>query len=155
MRSWRPVAGMSVRELEVYPSSGKLVVGLRIAKASDTDANAGQWAYLAGALQLNAASRTIRLSGLQSATDDAGLTDVVNTIVSLLGDKASVDYGGVYDSVLNAANTRLNRPLKNGFRMEGHLTSAQPEKVYLPADGVELALYGPAARCKPKMTIWR
>jgi hypothetical protein len=135
-----PAAGMSVREVEVYPSSGKLVVGLRIARASDTDANAGQWAYLAGALQLDAASRTIGLSGLQSATDDAGLTDVMNGIVGLLGDKASVDYGGLYDSVLNAANTKLNRPLKNDFRMEGHLSSANPEKVYLAADGVELAI---------------
>ena len=41
---------------------------------------------------------------------------------------------------LNAANEKLTRPLKDGFRMEGHLTSAKLEKVYLPADGIVIAL---------------
>jgi hypothetical protein len=30
--------------------------------------------------------------------------------------------------------------LKDGFRLEGHLDSAKLEKVYLPADGIEIAL---------------
>jgi hypothetical protein len=51
----------------------------------------------------------------------------------------SVDYGVAYDNLLNAANTRLNRPLKDGCRMEGHLSSAKFEKLYLPADGVVIA----------------
>ena len=32
------------------------------------------------------------------------------------------------------------RPLKDGYRMEGHLDSAELEKLYLPADGVVIAL---------------
>ena len=35
---------------------------------------------------------------------------------------------------------KLTRPLKDGFRMEGHLSSAKLEKVYLPADGIVIAL---------------
>jgi hypothetical protein len=51
----------------------------------------------------------------------------------------SVDYGVAYDNLLNAANARLNRTLKDGYRMEGHLSSAKLEKLYLPADGVVIA----------------
>ncbi|HXP67438.1 MAG TPA: DUF4403 family protein, partial [Steroidobacteraceae bacterium] len=50
-----PVSGLSVRDVQVYPSSGKLVVGLRLAKPSDTDAGTGQWVYLTGAIQVDEA----------------------------------------------------------------------------------------------------
>jgi hypothetical protein len=135
-----PAAGMSVNEVEVYPSSGKLVVGLRIAKASDTDATAGQWAYLTGGLQVDGDAHTIHLSDVNAATDDPALGPVVSTIVSMLGDKMSIDYASMQENALNAANAKLNRPLKDGFRMEGHLSSAKLEKVYRSADGVMLAL---------------
>ena len=52
----------------------------------------------------------------------------------------NVDYGIAYENLLNDANQKLNRPLKDGFRMEGHLASAKLEKVYLPADGIVIAL---------------
>jgi hypothetical protein len=145
-----PVAGMSVRDVEVYPSSGKLVVGLHVAKtsdtktsdtkASDTDANAGQWVYLIGAVQVDADGHAVRLSDLAAATDDEGVAAMINPLVAQLRDKMSVDYGVAYENLLNAANAKLTRPLKNGFRMEGHLSSAKLEKVYLPADGVVIAL---------------
>ena len=145
-----PVAGMSVRDVEVYPSSGKLVVGLRVAKVSDakasdtkasgTDANAGQWVYLIGGVQVDADGHAIRLSDLAAATDDEAVASVVNPLVAQLRDKMSVDYGIAYDNLLNAANAKLTRPLKDGFRMEGHLSSAKLEKVYLPADGIVVAL---------------
>jgi hypothetical protein len=135
-----PAAGLSVRDVEVYPSSGNLVVGLRIAKASDTDAIAGQWTYLTGALQVDADGRAVRLSDLSAATSDEGLAALVTPIVSQLRDKMSVDYSVAYDNLLNAANARLDRPLKDGYRMEGHLASAKLEKLYLPADGVVIAL---------------
>ena len=135
-----PVAGMAVQDVEVYPSSGKLVVGLRIAKASDTDPNAGQWVYLVGALQVDADGHSVRLSNLGVATNDEQLAEVIDPIVTQLRDRMSVDYGVAYENLLNAANQKLTRPLKDGFRMEGHLSSAQLEKVYLPADGIEIAL---------------
>jgi hypothetical protein len=135
-----PAAGMAVRDVEVYPSSGKLVVGLRIAKAADTDPNAGQWVYLAGALQVDADGHSVRLSDLGVTTNDEQLAAVIDPILTQLRDKMSVDYGVAYQNLLNAANEKLTRPLKDGFRMEGHLSSAKLEKVYLPADGIEIAL---------------
>jgi hypothetical protein len=135
-----PVAGLSIRDVEVYPSSGKLVVGLRVAKASDTDANAGQWVYLGGALQVDADGHAVRLSDLAATTGDEGLAAVVDPLVTQLRDKMSVDYGVAYENLLNAANAKLTRPLKDGYRMEGHLSSAKLEKLYLPADGIVVAL---------------
>ena len=73
-------------------------------------------------------------------TDDEGLAAVVDPIVSRLRNKMSVDYGLAYENLLNAANAKLSRPLKDGFRMEGHLSSAKLDKVFLPADGIEIAL---------------
>jgi len=135
-----PAAGMIVRDVDVYPSSGKLVIGLRIAKPSDADANAGQWVYLTGALQVDADGHSVRLSDLGVVTNDEQFAPVIDPIMAQLRDKMSVDYGVAYQNLLNAANEKLTRPLKDGFRMEGHLSSAKLEKVYLPADGIEIAM---------------
>jgi hypothetical protein len=135
-----PIAGVSVRDVEVYPSSGKLVVGLCIAKAADADANAGQWTYLTGSLQVDEDGHMVRLAGLSAATNDEGVAALLAPIVSQLRDNMSVDYGVAYDNLLKAANAKLNRPLKDGYRMQGHLASAKLEKLYLPADGVVIAL---------------
>ena len=135
-----PTAGLSIRDVDVYPSSGKLVVGLRVAKASDTDPSAGQWVYLTGAVQVDADGHAVRLSDIGVTTDDEGLAHMVDPVVSALRDQMSVDYGVAYQNLLDAANAKLTRPLKDGFRMEGHLSSAKLEKVYLPADAVVIAL---------------
>jgi hypothetical protein len=133
-------AGLSIPDVDVYPSSGKLVVGLRIAKATDTDPNAGQWVYLTGAVQVDADGHAVRLSDISVTTDDEGLAHAIDPIVSALRDQMSVDYGVAYQNLLNAANEKLTRPLKDSYRMEGHLSSAKLEKFYLPADGLVIAL---------------
>jgi hypothetical protein len=68
------------------------------------------------------------------------LAAIINSLIAKLREGMSVDYGIAYDNLLNAANTKLTRPLKDGFRMEGHLSSAKLEKVYLPVDGIVIAL---------------
>jgi hypothetical protein len=135
-----PVGDMSVREIEVYPSSGKIVIGLRIGKQADTDASAGQWVYLSGGIAVAADGHSAGLSDLDVTTSNGQLTSLIAPIVALLRDKTSVDYGVAYQNVLNAANEKLSRSLKDVFRLEGHLTSAKLEKVYLPADGIVIAL---------------
>ena len=87
----------------------------------------------------DADGHAVRLSDFSAAIGDEGLSALVAPIVSRLRDQISVDYGVAYENLLNAANARLNRTLKDGFRMEGRLTSAQLEKLYLPADGVVIA----------------
>jgi hypothetical protein len=135
-----PAAGMSIKDVDVYPSSGRLVIGLRIAKDSDTDPNAGQWVYLTGSLQVDADGHAIRLSDLGVVTQDEALAPLINQVMAPLRDSLSVDYGVAYQNLLNAANEKLTRPLKDGFRTEGHLSSAKLEKLFLPADGIVIAL---------------
>ena len=135
-----PAAGMSVRDVEVYPSSGKLVVGLRIAKASDTDPNAGQWVYLTGALQVDTDGHTVRFSDLGVVTADEGSAAIIDPFVAQLRDRLNVDYGVAYGNLLNAANEKLTRPLQDGFRMVGHLSSAKLEKTYLSGEGIVIAV---------------
>src|ERR1700761_960738 len=134
-----PVPGFAVGDVDVYPSSGKLVIGLRIAKSDNKDPQAGQWIYLIGALQGDADGHAVRLSDLNIATSDEALSPIIEPIMTQLRDKMSVDYGVAYQNLLNAANAKLTRPLKDGFRMEGHLDSAKLEKLYLPADGITIA----------------
>ena len=57
-RRWRE---LPIKDVDVYPSAGKLVVGLRVAKAADTDPGAGKWVYLSGTVQADAGGRAIRL----------------------------------------------------------------------------------------------
>jgi hypothetical protein len=134
------IGDMSVQDVDVYPSSGKLVVGLHIGKASDADPNAGRWIYVSGALQPDAQGHAIRLSDLAATADDEGLAPLIQAAVAQLRDKTTIDYGVPYQKLLDAANAKLTRPLKNGFRMEGRLQSAKLDKVSLPADGVTIAL---------------
>jgi hypothetical protein len=133
-----------IREVQIYPSSGKLVVGLRVANSSDTDAGAGEWTYLSGTPNVDPEKQTVQLSDLAAAGAD------INTIGAMLGDdnlieqlkqQTNVSYGVAYQNLLTAANQRLTRPLKNGFRMEGNLTSAKLEKVLLLGDGLSIALH--------------
>ena len=134
------VAGASIKDVDVYPSAGKLVVGLRVAKAADTDPGAGKWVYLSGTVQADAGGRAVRLSNVGVMTDDEGLAPLTDSIATQLASNVNVDYGIAYDNLLNAANAKLNRPLKDGFRMEGNLSSAALENVSLPADGVVIAV---------------
>jgi hypothetical protein len=134
-----PISGMSVVDVEVYPSSGKLIIGLHLTKAG-AGADDGQWFYLSGAIQVDADGHAVHLSDLGLTTDNTDMNDVITPIIAQLRDKISVDYGVAYQNLLNTANDKLTRPLKDGYRMEGHLASARLEKVYFPADGVVIGL---------------
>jgi hypothetical protein len=52
-----------------------------------------------------------------------------------------VGYGLAYQNLLNAANERLNRPLKDGYRMEGKLTTAKLDRIQLLANGLSIVLH--------------
>jgi len=136
-----PVAGVAVKDVDVYPSSGKLVIGLRVSGPAETSPDAGKWVYLAGAVEADAGGRMIRLGSLDVIASDEGLSALLDPVVAQIRAKLNVDYGIAYDNLLNAATAKLNRPLKDGFRMEGHLASARLEGVSLPADGVVIAVH--------------
>jgi len=132
-----------VKEMQIYPSSGKLVISVRAAKPGDTDPAAGEWLYLSGALNVDPAQQSIRLSNLagdSSLPEGSVAAQLQNQFLDQLKDIPDIGYGLAYQNLLNAANERLNRPLKNGFRMEGQLATAKLDSIQLLADGVSIAL---------------
>jgi hypothetical protein len=136
-------AGAIVKEIQIYPSSGKLVIGVRVAKPADTDAAAGEWLYLSGALNVDPGQQSVRISNLagdSSLPDGSEAAHFQNEILGLLKEIPDVSYGVAYQNLLNAANERLNRPLKNGFRMEGQLSAAKLDSIQLLTDGLSIAL---------------
>jgi hypothetical protein len=136
-------AAPMVKEMQIYPSSGKLVIGVRVAKPGETDLAAGEWLYLSATPSVDAGQQSIRISNLtadSSVPDGSPAAQLQNQLLDRLKQIPDVGYGLAYQNLLNAANERLNRPLKNGFRMEGSLTTAKLDSIQLLADGVSIAL---------------
>jgi Domain of unknown function (DUF4403) len=136
-------AGAIVKETQIYPSSGKLVIGVRVAKPGDADPAAGEWVYLSGALNVDPGQQSVRISNLSGDTslpDGSEAAQLQNQILEQLKEIPDVSYGVAYQNLLNAANEHLNRPLKNGFRMEGQLSSAKLDSIQLLADGLSISL---------------
>jgi hypothetical protein len=132
-----------VKEMQIYPSSGKLVIGVRVAKPGDTDPAVGEWLYLSGTLNVDPSQQSIKISNLagdSSLPRGSVAAQLQEQLLDQLKEIPDIGYGLAYQNLLNAANERLNRPLKNGFRMEGHLTTAKLESIHLLADGVSIAL---------------
>lgn len=136
-------AGAIVKEIQIYPSSGKLVIGVRVAKPSETDPVAGEWFYLSGALNVDPGQQSVRISDLagdSSLPDGSEAAQLQNEILGQLKEIPDVSYGVAYQNLLNAANEHLNRPLRNGFRIEGQLSNAKLDSIQLLADGVRISL---------------
>jgi hypothetical protein len=136
-------AGAIVKEMQIYPSSGKLVIGVRVAKPGDGDPAAGEWLYLSSALNVDPSQQSIRISNLagdSSLPEGSAAAQLQSQILDQLKEIPDIGYGVAYQNLLNAANQRLNRPLKNGYRMEGQLTTAKLDSIRLLADGVSIAL---------------
>jgi hypothetical protein len=73
--------------------------------------------------------------------DGSDAAQLQSQILDQVKEIPDIGYGVAYQNLLNAANERLNRPLKNGFRMEGQLSSAKLDSIQLLADGVSIALH--------------
>jgi hypothetical protein len=133
---------VSLRDVKIYPSNGKLIVGLKLAKAADTSPDAGTWLYLSATPQIDPDTQTLRLPDLAAVAAQAdaiaqtsGDADLVDRLK-----QAKILYQQAYQRLLTAANARLTRPLKDGFRMVGHLDSAKLDHIALLQDGVSIAL---------------
>jgi Domain of unknown function (DUF4403) len=139
-----PKGDKSIREVQIYPSSGKLVVGLRIAKSTDSDPASGEWVYLSATPAVDNDKQTVGLPDLApdgTVENDIGSMLGDDKLLGQLRDTARASYAVAYQNLLETANQRLTRPLKDGFRMEGQLTSAKLDKILLLPDRLSLALH--------------
>lgn len=158
----------AVRNVEVYPSAGNLVIGLQFdsapqgAGAGAGSAGSDGWVYFAvspkiddvkKALQLAAASAAGAAAAAVSAetppaggggggggAGGGGGTPADAKLLDALAQNFSIAYKAQYDKLLAAAGTKLSRDLGNGFKSEGSFTSASVEKVALNADDLRVIL---------------
>jgi hypothetical protein len=132
----------TLRDVKIYPSNGKIIIGLKLAKKTDTAPDGGTWFYLSATPNVDPDTQTLQLPDLaalaaktQVLAAESGNADLVDRLR-----QAKILYQEAYQRLLATANKRLTRPLKDGFRMEGHLDSAKLDHVSLLQDGVTVAL---------------
>ena len=133
---------VALRDVKIYPSNGKIIIGLKIAGAADTAPDAGTWFYLSATPQVDSDTQTLQFSDLAAVAAKAeamaqasGNADLVDRLR-----QAKILYQQIYQRLLATANKRLTRPLKDGFRTVGHLDSAKLDHIALLQNGVSIAL---------------
>jgi hypothetical protein len=134
--------GATLRDVAIYPSDGKLVVGLRLAAASASP-DAGDWIYLTTTPQTDADAQVVQFPDLALIDEGSNSLAVAfkdSGFLSALQEQLRIDYQAERDRIIASANERLSRPLGNGLRSEGHLSSAGITKVLLLANGLQVDL---------------
>ncbi len=133
---------VALRDVKIYPSNGKIIIGLKIAKKENNAPDAGTWFYLSATPLVDPDTQTLQFPDLAAAAAKAeamaqasGNADLVDRLR-----QAKILYQQIYQKLIATANKRLTRPLKDGFRMVGHLDSAKLDHVSLLQNGVSIAL---------------
>jgi Domain of unknown function (DUF4403) len=135
--------GPGVKEISVYPSAGKIVAGLHL--ESGSDAKGDTWIYVTATPVVDANAQTLQFSDLSivanSPTEDASSATLGNPgFLQDLREQLSQTFQTEWQAALASANTRLSRPLGDGFRSEGHLASAGLAGISLLPDGMRINL---------------
>lgn len=135
--------GPVMRDVEIYPSNGKLVVGLRMTSSQDAS-SAGEWIYLTATPQLDANNQMLgfpdlAVSGDVAPTSAAAMFNQPGFVQSLR-DNLRLGYQAEVEKITASANAQLARSLGNGFRSEAKLASAGVSGVQLLSDGLRLNL---------------
>lgn len=134
----------SVQDVSVYRSSGKIVAGLHL--KTDADPKNGAWIYVSATPQIDADSQTMQLTNLAlvadpSAADSTSLPESLREpLLQDLQQQVRIAFQDKWQAILASANTRLSRPLADGFRSEGSLTSAGLSNVSLLPEGIRINL---------------
>ncbi len=136
--------GATLRSVEVYPSSGKIIVALHFAEAN-AGPDAGDWIYLSAMPKNNVDEQSLQLDGLSVIIPEHPSTGAVkwlqdSNITERLKQQIHISYKQDYESLLAAANEKLTRPLGDRFRMQGRVASASLDRILLLQDGVTLQL---------------
>lgn len=136
--------GPVVRDISVYPSSGKLVAGIHLESSSGND---GVWIYLTATPQIDANAQTVQFSDLavvpdSSATEPSPAAKLMSdpTLIQDLRQQVGLAFQSEWQALLTSANARLTRPLSGGFRSEGNLSSVKLSQVSLLSDSIRIDL---------------
>ncbi len=134
--------GPSFAGFDIYPSNGKLVVGLQ----SSSPSGPGEWVYLTATPQAGD-DGSVQFPDLALQADAATLaaSDVAtllsnNDFLQQLKQKMALDYKAERDRLMTSANAKLSRPLSDGFRSDVQLASVGVSKIALTADALQVQL---------------
>jgi hypothetical protein len=136
--------GPKLSGFEIYPSAGKLVVGLRVG-VSPTDS--GDWVYLTATPKVDDATQMLQFPDLAfqagaavTAASDLAALMRNPAFIQQLQQRLSTGYQDERDRLIAAVNAKLTRPLADGFRSEGQLQSAGLANVQLLSGGLQINL---------------
>jgi hypothetical protein len=125
-------------DIEVYPSSGSLVIGIRMGKTSTTD---GDWIYLSATPKPDTGTQSLRFPDLAVVSDAAAAAGpIASGALQNLRQQLSLDFQAGFAKIVASANAGLTRPLADGFRSEGKLTSAGVSAVRLLPGRIQVDL---------------
>jgi hypothetical protein len=139
--------GPGVKDISIYPSAGKIVAGLQL--ESGSDAKDDRWLYITATPSVDADSQTLQFSDLSIAADTSAEDSASTTLSTTLGgsdflqdlqQQLKQTFQTQWQAALASANTRLSRPLGDGFRSEGHLASAGLSGISLLSEGLRINL---------------
>ena len=135
--------GPVMRNIEIYPSNGKVVIGLRMA-ASQNPSDAGDWIYLTATPQLDTDNQMVGFTDLAVSGDVApsSFAAMFNQpgFMQSLRDNLRLGYQTEVAKIIAATNERLSRSLGDGFRSQAKLTSVGVSGIRLLSDGLRLNL---------------
>jgi hypothetical protein len=138
----QPVASQAfnttVKDVDVYPSNGKLVIGLQFDNPpAGVNATPDGWIYLTAQIKPDTAGTSFMVDEAQVISDVPNGIDV-SKVMDALRQKLLADYKPQYDAMVQQANAKLTRDLGSGFKSEGSFTSANVEKIVLLKDNIEI-----------------
>lgn len=132
---------LGLQDVKVYPSSGKIVAGLHLARSGATS---GDWIYLTATPRIDTRAHLLQLSGLSfnrpSLPDESPLTKFAGDpqLMQALLQQVRLSLEDRLQTMMASASAGLNRPLGDGFRSEGRITEVSLSQVLLLADGVRV-----------------
>jgi len=136
-------ASQSASKIEVYPSGGRLAIGVCPSSANEASGASG-CAYWTAAPQMDTTSQALRFPALAISNAPANLQPALQKLVQdgvvtqNLQQQIRLDYKPQIEQLVASANARLSRPLGNGFRSETKLESAGVAGVYLLPDSIRI-----------------
>jgi hypothetical protein len=134
-------AGVALRDVKIYPSGNQIVIGLRINQAGG-DTGDGNWVYLTATPHPQADDQTIQFPDVSLSNPGPSIPPAVadwfkdESHTRALKQQLALAYRDGVNKIIASANTRLTRPLANGFRSEAHLTATGAPSISLLTDGL-------------------
>ena len=142
-RRWAPIeedptAILIVEDVEIYPSSPDIIVGVQLSmEFADDGSRSRGTVYFAGRPVVDNANRAVRLEGLGlTRFVDAGTVSVsaarfANLLSERLQHSLGFEFGLFYNQIRDSVNRQLSREVYEGLSIDGHLDEARAEVVIL------------------------